>query len=452
MVPAVLEALRHSPQYSPLTKLRPGEADVFCAQHVFKAGGIILTSDSDLLVHELGQDGSVIFFTDVEIEPDSKSLTALSYRPSSICKSLKLDAIDGFSRLAHVLASDHHITLEQAVESTRTEADASYRIFTEQYTAAEVISHPEIGDDILLDPRTSEIFLQCLVGCAAHASRECDLAMHLPFLTDSPLRTSAWEASKPTRELAYGILLYPKYAPKQDSLPSISEYRRLQVVSSGTRVDIPPTASALDQQATKLMATLTRIRETAGDTPTVWVVLSIYEDIVSTLSQGKIRPLSLDLLLQDAKGTLQQQSWDYVHLLAQLQATCYSVRMIQQIIEFKRQQKNKGDLSPVILQLGVHLRGLPKLRDFPTLKNFLSLLQSVRDGQGMSVLAELCGGDETEDIARQIARILNPQPEGKRKGNRGNRGTKRKSTTSQGGEDRAKAVSRNPFSVLGAFD
>ncbi|KAM7206899.1 XPG domain containing domain containing protein [Naviculisporaceae sp. PSN 640] len=453
LVPAVLEALRNSPKYGSLTKLKPGEADVFCAQHVSQQGGIILTSDSDLLVHDLGQDGSVIFYTDIEIDLDSKTLIALLYRPSSLCKSLMIDAVDGISRLAHALSLDYHTTLEQAVESTRAEPDESYPRFTDQYTAAEIITHPEIGDDILLDPRTSEITLQCLVACTAGAPQDYDLAMHLPFLTDSQSRTSAWEASRPIRELAYGILLFPKYEQKQDSLPSVHEFRRLQVASSGTPVKIPPTASELDQQATKLIDTLTRIRAVVGDTPIVWDILSIYEDIVSTLSQGKPRPLSLELLLQEAKGTLQQHSWDFVHFLAQVQATLYSARMVQQIIDFKRQQPDKGNLSPAILQLGVHLRGLPGLKDFPTLKDFLPVLRSVREGEGMSVFAKLC--DDSEDIARQIAKIRNPQPEGrKRKGNsRGDRGTKRKSTTSHVGDDRAKAaVSRNPFSVLGDYD
>lgn len=456
LVPAVLEALRDSTKYGPLTRVKPGEADVFCAQHVSQKGGIILTSDSDLLVHDLGQDGGVIFYTDVEIDLDSKTLTALLYRPSSLCKNLKIDTTNGISRLAHALSLDYHTTLEQAVESTSAVPDESYPRFTDQYTAAEVISHPEIGDDILLDPRTSEISLQCLVGCAAGDSAGSDLAMHLPFLTDSQSRISAWEASRPTRELAYGILLSPRYEQKQDSLPSVHEYRRLQVASSGVLVDIPTTASGLDQQATKLIDTLTRIRAAVGDTPVVWIILSIHQDTVSTLAQGKPRPLSLELLLQDAQGTLQQHSWDFVHFLAQAQATYYSARMVQQIIDFKRQKTNKGNLSPTILQLGVHLRGLPNLKDFPTLKDFLPLLRSVREGEGLSVLAKLCGDDDdSEEIARQIANIQNPKLEGsKRKGKtRGDRGTKRKSTTSHGGDDRAKAsASRNPFSVLGDCD
>ncbi|KAM7216009.1 XPG domain containing domain containing protein [Rhypophila decipiens] len=453
LVPAVLEALRSSEKYGPLTRLKPGEADVFCAQHVSRQGGIILTSDSDLLVHDLGRDGSVIFFADLEIELESKSLTALLYRPLSISKSLKLNAGDGFSRLAHVLSMDHHITLEQAVERTRGEADTPYSAFTDQYTSAEVISHAEVGDDILLDPRISELVLQCLEkeNCGANEARERDIAMHLPFLTDSPLRTSAWEASRPTRELAYGILLSPEYASGQNPMLSVSEYRRLQVKSSGTKVEVPYTAVALDQEATKLIDTLTRIRDTVGDTPGLWVILSIYEDIISTLSRGKARPLGLELLLQDTKGTLQQHSWNFVHFLAQVQATCYSLRMVQQIIDFKKQPKNKREISATVVRLGVHLRGLPRLTDFPAIKDFLELLRSVRGGEGMSVLAKLCS-DSDENVQHMVKSIQNPQPEGRRKGNRGNRGTKRKSTTSHGGGERPKAASRNPFAVLEASE
>ena len=65
-VPAILEALRSSKRYGHLTHLVPGEADEFCASHVSREGGALLTSDSDLLLYDLGQTGSVVFFNDIE--------------------------------------------------------------------------------------------------------------------------------------------------------------------------------------------------------------------------------------------------------------------------------------------------------------------------------------------------------------------------------------------------
>ena len=444
LVPAVIEALRDSEKYGHLTKLKPGEADVFCARDVCVNGGIIITSDSDLLVHDLGPAGSVIFFDDIEIDKDAEALAALSFRPLTICKSLKIKAADGLSRLAHELSLDHHITLEQAVENTKSEPGEFFVEFTTQYTSAEVVSHTVTEDDINLDPRISEIALQCLVRSAAETSQNIDLVMHLPFLFDSPLRTSAWEASKPTRQLAYGILLSRKDG--QDPTPCVSEYRRLQVKSSGMQIDIPQSSAALDQEATSLIDTLTKTRDIVGDKPALWIILSIYQDILSTLDQDKTRPLSLELLLQDARGILYQHSWDFMHFLAQAQATYYSLRMVQQVIQFKRRQK--GHLSSTISKLGVHLLGLPNLQHFPAPRDFLSLFQSAREEDGLSVLTKLCS--DSSEILGQIERIQNPQPDTtKRKGGRGNRGTKRKSTA-HGGDNRDRPASRNPFSVLEA--
>ena len=66
LVPAVIEALRNSQDWAPLIQVVPGEADTYCAQDVRQNGGIVLTSDSDLLVQDLGADGRVSFFWDVE--------------------------------------------------------------------------------------------------------------------------------------------------------------------------------------------------------------------------------------------------------------------------------------------------------------------------------------------------------------------------------------------------
>lgn len=54
LVPAIIDALRKHEQYWGVTRLVSGEADRFCAEDVCKQGGTVLTSDSDLLVHNFG--------------------------------------------------------------------------------------------------------------------------------------------------------------------------------------------------------------------------------------------------------------------------------------------------------------------------------------------------------------------------------------------------------------
>ncbi|KAK7704850.1 hypothetical protein SLS64_008198 [Diaporthe eres] len=91
-VPAILEALRTSERYGHLTHLVPGEADSFCADHVNRGGGALLTSDSDLLLYDLGQHGSVVFLSDIElITEESEKPLVLTYSQHAICERLSLE-------------------------------------------------------------------------------------------------------------------------------------------------------------------------------------------------------------------------------------------------------------------------------------------------------------------------------------------------------------------------
>lgn len=443
LVPAVIDALRDSPEFGALVKLVPGEADGFCAQHIRRHGGITVTSDSDLLVYDLGKTGAVVFFADIDIDMETQRLIAPQYRPADLCKRLSLKPDTGLQYLAFEVSRDNHLTLEQAVErSKRGEAVSAspgeYSEFIDQYLSPEVASELGAEQVLALDPRVSEIILRSLpttesatpISASRPASEATALEMYLPFLLDCPSRTSAWEAAKPLRQMAYAML----QPAGGRSIASVSEMRRLQSTSSGLHVDVPEVAD-VDGLGASLLALLSEIEAGVSQPELVWVVLSVYQDIVMTVDRGRGYPLSLEVLGQATRGKLDTSSWDFLHFLAQSQATHYSLRMLRQVLDFSRQRM--GTLSSTLSELTRFMERLPPLADFPSPRTFLTIVLSLKEAGGVSCLQNLCEG--YEDIIPLIKAIQRPQNNKKSK--------KRKSTVPVESSN-TRPRSSNPFELL----
>jgi len=448
LVPAVIDALRDSTKFGSLVKLVPGEADGFCAENVRENGGLVLTSDSDLLVYDLGEAGGVVFLADIDAGTDTQTLTAPQYRPADICRRLSLRPDTGLQYLAFEISRDQHLTLEQAVErAKRSEAVSvsreEYSEFIEQYLSPEVASRSRKGEIPPLDPRVSEIVLRSL--CASETttpvskgnaeprlSGEAELEMYLPFLLDYPLRTSAWEASKPLRRLAYAVL----QSLRGSSIPSVSEMRRLQSVSSGLQVSVPSLVE-VDELGTSLVEVLSSIEDGISNPDILWVSLAIYQDILMTMERGKGYPVSLEVLGQATKGKLDMCSWESVHFLAQTQATYYSLRMLRQILDVS--VHHTGSLSTTMSKVSRSLSALPPLTDFPSIRTFGDTLRVIRESGALACLQSLCA--EYEDVVSLIKSILRPQDNKKSK--------KRKAVASSEGDAKVtKPRSNNPFDLL----
>ncbi|EAQ88160.1 hypothetical protein CHGG_04779 [Chaetomium globosum CBS 148.51] len=450
LVPAVIDALRNSPKFGPLISLVPGEADGFCAQHVREHGGMVLTSDSDLLAYRLGEAGGVIFLTDIDGDMENRTLSAPQYRLADLCRRLSIKPDTGIQHLAFEISRDPHLTLEQAVERTKRGEAASvseeeYSKFISEYLSPEVALTSETNQASALDPRVSEIALRSLQtsGIVTFASKDDSpsqdpkdsrLEMYLPFLLDYPSRTSAWEASKRVRQLAYAVLLSCR---KNDNIPTVFEMRRLQSISSGLEIEVPA-SSEIDSLGTSLLALVSKIETSMGKPELKWVILAIYQDIVMTMDREGY-PLSLELLRQDARGKLDPCSWDFIHLLAQVQATYYSLRMLHQILEFSKHRA--GALTTTLSELSQLLSRLPPLTDFPSLRTFEGTLSSVREEECLSCLEALCA--DFEDAIFLIKSVRQPQNSRNSK--------KRKNMASDEGESKPRLSnprSNNPFDLL----
>ncbi|KAL2128394.1 hypothetical protein VTI74DRAFT_9250 [Chaetomium olivicolor] len=441
LVPAVIDALRDSSEFGHLVVLAPGEADGFCADHVRRNGGTVLTSDSDLLVHDLGEAGGVIFFTDIEAATEEHKLVAPQYRPWALCERLSLKPDTGLQYLAFEINRDPHLTLQKAIGRAKcseavSASRAEYAEFLAEYLSPEIASQSDISqlEVLALDPRVSELVLRSLqiseiTTPSSQNGNDNELEMYLPFLLDCPSRTSAWEASKPVRQIAYAFL----QPIRGKVIRSVSEMRRLQSVSSGLQVDVPP-ASEIDGLGTCLLTLLSKIETGMGKPELVWTVLSLYQDIVMAMERARGHPISLELLGQDARGSLDTGSWDFVHLVAQVQGTFYSLRMLLQILDYSAHHGKP--LSTAVSRLQRYLLRLPPLAGFPSPKDFAETLQSVREAGGLACLKDLCA--EYEDIFPQIDSLQKPQSTEKSK--------KRKATASA--EHTPRPRSSNPFDLL----
>jgi len=122
LVPAVLESLVASTQYRDITEVVPGEADLYCAKYLKQNGGIIFTGDSDLLVHDLGADGAVSLFRDVEFPSidNFDTLCSKLFQQSTIVDRLALPKSHGLHALAFEMTMDTHCTFPKLLAQAKS--------------------------------------------------------------------------------------------------------------------------------------------------------------------------------------------------------------------------------------------------------------------------------------------------------------------------------------------
>jgi XPG domain containing len=315
MVPAAIEYLRsrlkapmsvskHRPSSTtpnpqiphpclPIAQVVPGEADTYCAVHAKKTGAAILTSDSDLLAYDLGEEASVILFPSLEISTPSVSekegeklqvLLGTRYHPPSLKSNLGISCTLQYfcfqrsldpSRSTCELEAQCRKSLSSQLESSKDEV---WRRFMQQYSGDVIAVHPDeevdrradskpprCGYKLLtsdfqdLDPRIAELVSQLQeirpdpdrkATAAEKYDEACEkdetLHIYLPLLLEDPSRGSAWGYGSSIRKLAYTLLQHhmlcsPALSCRTSRRPmSIKEYQRRGTRIVGLPVDIIP--------------------------------------------------------------------------------------------------------------------------------------------------------------------------------------------------------------------
>ena len=390
LVPAIVDALRSS-RYHDITHLVPAEADTFCAGYAMKHGGVVLTSDSDLLVFPI-ERGQVAFFRDIRYCHGS-GVQYVSYSSLKICHQLGLESHDSPMRLAYERMLSPRLALSQLVKNCAGNvSDASgYQAFCRAYP-----HHIYPGDAkascqyeshmTLWDPRVSEFILGFHKHCESGRPDEA-VNMFLPFLIEHPYRKSAWEESSIIRELAYSVLTWDSTS---ENPVVIREYRHLQSASHRGRqahVLTYQAGAAVIQNILTAVSLIESICIRSDDKFWIYVCL-ILDALACNTEAGSAR---LRMRVQETQSA-SSLSWEAVHLVANLQARLYSLRILHQVLSVCVKPLLRNAVSGVenlqtILSL---LPCLPQYPDISSLKDamqdalfpaFLQCLDRLSEGQ-----------------------------------------------------------------------
>jgi len=407
LVPAVLEMLNASEKYQRLTEVVPGEADMYCGQYVRKHGGIVMTGDSDLLLHDLGQDGAVSFFKDIEesSDGDAEHLRSALYTPLAIAERLALPEAHRLHTLAFEIVVDSHITfkklLVQAVSlQAITKHRAMYDDFRKEYMplpsndisrgACEVDGSAErsvVPRALLqgLDPRISEFVTQFPYIAKIAGQPECTakqevIHVFLPFLIECPVRTNAWEMATPIRLLAYSLINL--VIPEDEQQCSVIEHRKQHKDGGGQEWQLPSgsdTIEACDGIAA-LLEKSTKEDSGVSDVE-IWTTIAVHQ--CSEWSHSHAKPDISSIVTEEIAGRMDDSilssgcSWNTIHFLAVVQGSLYSFRILKQILSLVLSLKDREDLQQSLYVIHQKLESLPDLCDIPSLDQVVQILHKM---------------------------------------------------------------------------
>lgn len=396
LVPTVIESLLQSGRYRSLVQVVPGEADQFCADYVRINGGTVMTSDSDLMVYDLGVEGAVVFFKDLKIveTKTTKSLKCVQYKPATIIKRLSLPKPYGLLSLAFEMMMDPYGSFGQLLrKATNLKSISTYGVKYQEFSnlynpltldmrlfleanLSNMDSHLHLRRYLwTLDPRVSEFILQFptfsqILGLIdIHQSGESAINMFLPFLLDYPLRTSAWEMSVSVRQLAYGL---PNLIiPESEKIVMVVEHRRRERGSRGRECQV-----LNDKDMSEACISLLHMfEEIHSYMPNLskrdfWRTVGVYQNFVQ--ASYRSNPALSKLLMQVPKKLPFRLTWDGIQLFSQLEGSFYSFRILKQILELVLLHSGPGKVPAVFYELQNKLGTLPCLNELPGVVESLS--------------------------------------------------------------------------------
>lgn len=327
------------------TRIEPGEADDWCALHAKDyARSIIFTSDTDLLLYSYPTETIIVFFQDADVSAGFKS-----YCPEHMRQRLQLQHLAQF---AFAITREPSHTSEDLLRDAKSLdlSSETYLDFSRRYAGrTAVASHFSKASGLPiplqnLDVRISEFVHQALDSSSTPV-------VYLPLLVEDPNQSSAWSSGQDYRELAYAIL-----APKTST---IHEYRRKAQGISVQELDL----QASDTPTADMIAHVSGVSKWAADRSLAPRLMWPLFALSIVLLESKTIP-SVPVVLHTLNGDF-DNSWEFVHLTARLQAVLYSLRMLQQVISVHRAVHGSAsvELADTTLQMAKQLSSLPSIAD-----------------------------------------------------------------------------------------
>lgn len=441
LVFAVVEELVRS-KYANVTFVVPGEADPFCVVAAAEAAvaaaaaqamisGVqeaaspitIFSDDSDLIVFEAGAQTRIVPFRDLtvtEMGETTKVLQGYEYRPAEILRREKCH-LSSLIKPAFFMSLDLFCHLGQALQLTAAAATAAadspgggllddredYQIFAQQFrTSKEVQELAEIrSNDILKnslasrDSRVSELVHQ--VQLQARGEMTGPMRVYLPFISDDPARSTAWNVGKETRVLAYSIVLL-LLQQQQHEFFNIQEYRRTGARISAVLLELMSGSDSDTEGIISTSARLASCLQNGLDTAKgmnlqqeadAWRFVVMQHVLTHLHHEGLTLPSIEDAVQVVLQGTDssreegKERKWQMVHLDAQYQAAYYSFRMLQQLLAVTADTAVNHDDD------FTNLRGI--LQSLPRISTFFS--SNVAAGGGVDDQREREEREEEEE-------------------------------------------------------
>lgn len=447
LVFAVVEELVRS-KYANVTFVVPGEADPFCVVAAAEAAAAqamisgvqeaaspitIFSDDSDLIVFEAGAQTRIVPFRDLtvtemgETTTMTKILQGYEYRPAEILRREKCH-LSSLIKPAFFMSLDLFCNLGQALQLTAAAADSSgggllddredYQAFAQQFhTSKEVQELAEIrSNDILKnslasrDSRVSELVHQ--VQLQARGEMTGPMRVYLPFISDDPARSTAWNVGKETRVLAYSIVLVllqqVQQQQQQHDFFNIQEYRRTGARISAVLLELMSGSDSDTEGIISTSARLASCLQNGLDTAKginlqqeedAWRFVVMQHVLTHLHHEGLTLPSiedAVQVVLQGTGGSREEckeRKWQMVHLDAQYQAAYYSFRMLQQLLAVTADTAVSHDEEDDDDDDFTNLRGI--LQSLPRISTFFS--SNVAAGGGVDDQREREEREEEEE-------------------------------------------------------
>ena len=319
----------------------PGEADLYCSEYMRDYPEMaVLSSDSDLLIHSMGPQNSVVFLNSLDADTRAFSdrlrptIKATRICPAALSAKLGIPDLSYFA-YALTLNPNHGIRqlIQRAKQSAETNRhDQGYSEFLKEfrYNGAALPRH-RLESLQGLDARIAELFVQFSQPADGDLPQ-----IYLPFLLEDHSRACAWNVARHLRTLAYSLLASEnRVAAAAAEQSSVTE-----CVRRGHRFCFDKITLFDDEQIdSELQSMLDRLEcvreETSEDigSPVFWRIYALCEVDLDEESYDPYvltrRHLMTTLGLDGTAGIIK---WTEIHALAQTHAILYSLRMLSQVL------------------------------------------------------------------------------------------------------------------------
>ncbi|KIV99801.1 uncharacterized protein PV09_08605 [Verruconis gallopava] len=430
LVPSIIETL-HKTAYAGRAVVVPGEADSFCAAYAKDREAMIVTSDSDLLIYDLGPHGSVALLKDIEHQSAASSngaerrscLRVMRYEPASMARRFGLKTLD---TLAFALHEDPHKSFSTCLQRARclqSDPSLAYLEFAASYAAANAASalaNVAVGAAPLrgLDPRVSEWVRDgqdlgllrlppevraLLVAKTASAPAR----MYLPVLIEDASRSSAWDVGADVRTLAYSVFRPARPSAACSTKEVVRRGNRI-VETSVQHLDLPSVLEMLGH----FQALVKHLHSLDVSRRLVWPLIALYMMCSHLQRDGRKLPSAamLNALLVRRRP---YRNWEHVQWSAQMQAAAYSLRMLHQCLDLGMLSPHSSsgcDVTAAIETTTELLRTLPSLAswfDEDVLVDDAAIDQAVRmllDALGVDTADRTCADEQLTGKQRKKKR------------------------------------------------